>query len=634
MKKIYIFENYNLLLKKYNKLSKRLKQQLETGSFWRISFEKRNSLMKKLIGIRNKLSVLKPSLKPVAGAAALVLSLGINAAVAQSFTAQTGASNPLQGVTGVEYSLNFVDIDGDKDLDIVGSTSEGSDLKFYKNTGTISAPAFEDQGTTNANPFASIPTVGYIAPSFGDLDNDGDIDMVIGEDLPTGMIRFFKNTGSSTNPVFTEQTGPDNPFDSFTELGDELMPTLVDLDGDGDLDLFVGEEDDSKVMYFKNTGTKDAPAFIEQTGTDNPFADLITDYRPQQVFADVDSDGDLDAMITYPGYYSNGGISYFKNTGTATNFVFEEQKDAANTFGTIDTYFSPSFADLDNDGDKDMIVASGYDGTMEYYINNHQASKLAPTITFSTVTKTFGDAAFSVSASSNAPGAISYSITSGSDFASITSEGLVTITGAGTVTIEASQAASAEYNAGTTTTTLTINKATPTLAYTGVTSGVQGTSIDLGSSTNSTGLVTYQVVSGGTGSASVDGTSLNLTAPGTVTIEITIAASTNYASKTITQDIEISALSTSVISAHALNIKMDVYPNPAPDHINVKLEGNLSAVTSLIVTDMNGRLIKTSDGNVSGSDFEYTISTSDLTEGIYLLKVQTPEGMIVKKFTK
>jgi hypothetical protein len=80
---------------------------------------------------------------------------------------------------------------------------------------------------------------------------------------------YFKNTGTATNPVYVRQTGTDNPLDGI-KFSIGPAPTFGDLDSDGDLDAVVGEINGS-LHFFKNTGPAASPVFVEQTGGDNPF---------------------------------------------------------------------------------------------------------------------------------------------------------------------------------------------------------------------------------------------------------------------------------------------------------------------------------------------------------------------------
>jgi len=80
--------------------------------------------------------------------------------------------------------------------------------------------------------------VGYYAnPTTIDQDNDGDVDMWVGD--YDGKLHYFENTGSITNPAFTKRTGADNPMDSV-DVGDGASPTMIDQDNDGDVDMWVG----------------------------------------------------------------------------------------------------------------------------------------------------------------------------------------------------------------------------------------------------------------------------------------------------------------------------------------------------------------------------------------------------------
>ena len=89
-----------------------------------------------------------------------------------------------------------------------------------------------------ANPLSGVDVGSYSTPTFADLDADGDLDATIGRDV--GTIAYYKNTGTATNPAFTQQAGTFNPFNSV-DLGDYSNPSFADLDADGDLDAVIGE---------------------------------------------------------------------------------------------------------------------------------------------------------------------------------------------------------------------------------------------------------------------------------------------------------------------------------------------------------------------------------------------------------
>ena len=131
-----------------------------------------------------------------------------------------------------------------------------------------------------------------------------------------GILHYYENTGSRSQPGFTERTGAANPLDGI-EVDYNSAPTFADLDNDGDLDLVVGEWYGA-LHYYENTGTRSQPNFTERTGAANPLDGIDVDYASAPVFADLDRDGDLDLILGE----REGHLYYYENTGTRTEASF------------------------------------------------------------------------------------------------------------------------------------------------------------------------------------------------------------------------------------------------------------------------------------------------------------------------
>ena len=161
----------------------------------------------------------------------------------------------------------------------------------------------------------------------------------------------------------------------------------------------------------------------------------------------------------------------------------------------------------------------------------------APTLQFAGVsTQTYGAAPFAVSATSNSAGAITYSVVSGP---ATVSGSTVTLTGAGTVTLQASQAAAGNYTAGTAQTSFTVNPGSPALAFVSVPSQTFGAApFAVSTTTKSGGSIAYSVVSG---PATVLGNQVTLTGVGSVTLQASQAAAGNYTAATATTTFTVAA---------------------------------------------------------------------------------------------
>jgi hypothetical protein len=182
--------------------------------------------------------------------------------------------------------------DGKPDL-LVGSWNDG--IAFYRNEGTPSAPDFAPENRS----FVQLQRGSHTTPALGDLDGDGDLDLVVGES--SGTLNFFENTGTSSDPRFEAATEAFGEFDA----GRRSVPALLDWDGDGDLDLIVGNEA-GKPVYLRNDGTPQEASF-RRTDADWPrLPPLAT-----PAFADVDDDGDRDLFAGN----ESGGLLFYESQG-------------------------------------------------------------------------------------------------------------------------------------------------------------------------------------------------------------------------------------------------------------------------------------------------------------------------------
>ena len=210
---------------------------------------------------------------------------------------------------------------------------------------------------TSTNPFGLSDVRTAASPTFVDIDGDGDLDALSGNG--DGDTLFFRNTGTVNSPVFAAAVF--NPF-GLTDVSYSASPSFVDIDNDGDLDAFVGEFTGS-IFFSRNIGTTSNPVFA--AATINPFGLIDVGDFVSPVFVDIDNDGDLDAFVG--GY--QGNTLFFRNTGTASNPVFATA--STNPFGLTDVGIaaSPSFVDIDGDGDLDALIGNSAGNTL-FFRNN------------------------------------------------------------------------------------------------------------------------------------------------------------------------------------------------------------------------------------------------------------------------
>ncbi len=169
------------------------------------------------------------------------------------------------------------------------------EIRFLRNEGSASEARF----TLVDSAFVEITRGSNATPALGDLDGDGDLDLIIGES--SGALNYYVNVGSQTEPMFEFVSDTYQDID----VGRRSFPKLIDEDGDGDLDLVVGTESDG-IRYYRNDGGPNEPMFVEAESPFPPEADLPIFVTPE--FGDIDGDGDLDLVTGTAG----GGVYFFE----------------------------------------------------------------------------------------------------------------------------------------------------------------------------------------------------------------------------------------------------------------------------------------------------------------------------------
>lgn len=273
-------------------------------------------------------------------------------------------------------SHKFVDIDGDGDLDSFTGAKYGS-IGFLRNTAPLGSgtASFTAEATAfglevTTEPF---PPLSRSSPEFGDIDGDGDLDAFIGD--AASNILFFRNTagsGSSKPEFATVQVNPFGLSQGNTSGGLQL----IDIDSDGDLDALTSTAQ-GDVLFFQNTAAAGSriPAFA--SAVTNPFGLTNVGTWGNPEFADIDADGDLDAFIT-----NLSGTTYFlRNTAAPGNSLPSFSAASSSPFGLeqVETTYPP-FPDginfraapslVDIDGDGDLdVFISDEYGTVSFFRN-------------------------------------------------------------------------------------------------------------------------------------------------------------------------------------------------------------------------------------------------------------------------
>ena len=236
-------------------------------------------------------------------------------------------------------SVYAADLDGDDDMDVLSASAWDNKVAWYENLDGIDTFGEQQVIIDSLDQAVSV----YSA----DLNGDGYIDVLSGSEH---KVAWYKNTDG--RGTFGKQQI------ITTDVYEARSVFTADLDGDGDMDVLSASDVDNKIAWYENTdgtGTfgKQQVITIEAEGAKSAYT------------ADLDGDGDMD-VVSASHKYTDDKIAWYENIdGTGT---FGEQQVISTEADGAKSVFT---ADLDGDGDMDVLSASRFDNKIAWYENTN-----------------------------------------------------------------------------------------------------------------------------------------------------------------------------------------------------------------------------------------------------------------------
>jgi hypothetical protein len=247
----------------------------------------------------------------------------------------------------LDYAVHVFseDLDGDGDMDVLASSylfsSTDNKIVWFEN--------IDSQGAFGVQHTISTSDYGAQCVSAKDLDGDGDMDILASSYLlytTNNKIEWYENIDGQG--AFTVQH-------EISTLADGVRSVYAsDLDGDGDFDVLSASSEDSKIAWYENTDGQG------NFGEQNVITNLAG--GPRTVYAaDLDGDNDMDVLY---GAYEQDRVAWHENTNGPG--LFGEQKVITNS---ADGVLCVTASNLDGDGDMDVLSASITDNKIAWYEN-------------------------------------------------------------------------------------------------------------------------------------------------------------------------------------------------------------------------------------------------------------------------
>ncbi len=291
-----------------------------------------------------------------------------------------------------------IDLNGDQVKDLLIGDITGNNLISLTNGGSLQSggmTAFDNQFPSNT---VNVEMQVFPSAYYIDIDNDGLKELIVAPNAPNTANNFssawlYSNSGTNSSPVFNWE---DFAFlqNEMIERGSNAMPVLFDYNSDGKKDLVVA----NKSFYDDNSQQHSSFALFENTEINGNLSFELVDedylgldalgltLALYPTFGDLDNDGDEDLIIGD----LNGQLHFFENTAGAGNTAefslsIPGLTDSNDELIDVGQFATPFIVDIDRDGKLDMIIGER-SGVLNYYRNTGSASDFS----FSLIDNLFG----------------------------------------------------------------------------------------------------------------------------------------------------------------------------------------------------------------------------------------------------
>jgi hypothetical protein len=264
-------------------------------------------------------------------------------------------------------SVYAADIDGDGDEDVLSASQMDDTIALYRNGDAASG---DGDGSTWTQMEITTKAEGAYSVHAADIDGDGDQD-VLSASIRDDTIAFYRNgdatSGDGDGSAWTETaitTEADRAYDVYA----------ADIDGDGDQDVLSASEGDDTIAWYRN-GNATSNGVTNGNGDGSMWTEIEiavkVDFARGVYAADLDADGDQDVLSASNGddtiaFHRNGdAIGGDATSGDGDGSTWTETEITTKANGAVSVYA----ADLDGNGDEDVLSASQTDDTIAWYEN-------------------------------------------------------------------------------------------------------------------------------------------------------------------------------------------------------------------------------------------------------------------------